>query len=1358
MQNGKNIKVFLSSTFKDMDAERDLIMNRVAPTLQQLLAPQGIAVQFIDLRWGVNTQDADENERENIVLRECISEIRQSRPFFIGLLGDRYGWIPSDESWQVMLDEMTEDERKYIREESKEQKSVTELEMLFGALMDTDSLRRSLFCFRKPAVYEQMDDVARRKFRNQNDEADRKLSLLKQKIIEGCQNAYCSNNIYEYNSKWDGQSLTELEDLGLFLCKTLHAQIMLYEGSDAVENPVNEFQKMADADLMKIAKEGEHYVNCESRENLLNEIAKGYDEDQKPRLIYAHYGYGKTAFLCEAYRSFEAVDDLLIFIHFAYYGDTPSMVLKKWLADPRIHPQHRYGLDEDVEFGELAEEFFHATKDLKMPPLLLIDDLHLMQNVYEFMFGGLQNFCMLIATTEREKMKMFSEWDVEKVLLPPVNANEGGQIVQELMKVKGKSLPQNVLNHLMDAYSEHDELCCGCPLWDVLMVRKLTSLTAYDYEEIRKRGDGDTVIENYLTEMTDEMGKIAPYPEQLFIVFLHDAARFMNFGFLWTSIRLLAASNFGLREQDFQAFAGDHWNQLEFSSLKRWLGDLLTIDSKTGVIDFAYQSYRHIVKYVQHEDDEPFENFYQNITGRMGNLLYENPNDEFASREMGAVAINNPTEEVLKAVLSSTTSLVWPHLVNAAIALSDYGKEFVEWFKIVLNIENDNVVVLAKDIATFLSFTGDKKTAAEIVGIFNIEVAEQIKKGEAYVYEPHNWVDIKYNMSLLLLQGSGLMFEAGDDFMGRLMLSMADEGSAVLNSAIPDYDDYKKLQLYVDDAKSYLEGNIVDIDDFDFDEYSADDLISLAIYLLYSRRSPQKAEQALEAYNRKKGEVVPFSYLDIQANMLHCILEIRRGNYNPIADYYMLLAPQMEHLPDEEAVFAASMFSMLWNIVCKNNLGHADMPKRLAEALHTFRVLLDINNKNGNVASELYLQLSFYNLCSASEFCNETFLYHGDHKSAENLTSMLRDAINDMKHAHNNTAITTTAYSLAYSVLSKYYEQYGDYNSAFYYHKQHEYAVFNNFQRFRDGDPEIVRRYAVALDSTGRLLFQFFHEYDQAEQSAKQAITLFEELFENNPTSMLANDLLVAGYYQMMRLKVNGKIDEAVALGKQILEKVDQNPDSEPDLRNKAMIFDELGEMFDKQGNIDDALASLQAASVILSMTLEADPDNDDKMRSYVINKIRQARVTALSAGDSEKALSFLKYAGEVVEKMTTMMPDSLKVRNIALHYYATHAQVDMVNNDMDSASDYREKIASILNESVFEKGQTADFELLIEFMSMLYQTAIDYNRLEMAEICVGLEYLLKQRALQERIVSIEQVDMASTIQLLNQIDGLKNK
>ncbi|MDD2512453.1 MAG: DUF4062 domain-containing protein, partial [Proteiniphilum sp.] len=75
----KTIRIFLSSTFNDMHAERDLIMQSVYPALQRNLADKDITVQFIDLRWGVNTQDVEETERENVVLRECIEEIRHSR-------------------------------------------------------------------------------------------------------------------------------------------------------------------------------------------------------------------------------------------------------------------------------------------------------------------------------------------------------------------------------------------------------------------------------------------------------------------------------------------------------------------------------------------------------------------------------------------------------------------------------------------------------------------------------------------------------------------------------------------------------------------------------------------------------------------------------------------------------------------------------------------------------------------------------------------------------------------------------------------------------------------------------------------------------------------------------------------------------------------------------------------------------------------------------------------------------------------------------------------------------------------------------------------------------------------------------
>ena len=156
-QNYKNIKIFISSTFCDMDAERDAIMNRVYPAVAQALAPKHIHVDFIDLRWGVSTQQIAENERENHVLRECIDSINESRPFFIGLLGDRYGWVPSQESWDCIIDSMSDHEKQFINQDTAEARSVTELEMLFGSLIDSDNLHRSLFCFRNPAVYEHMD-------------------------------------------------------------------------------------------------------------------------------------------------------------------------------------------------------------------------------------------------------------------------------------------------------------------------------------------------------------------------------------------------------------------------------------------------------------------------------------------------------------------------------------------------------------------------------------------------------------------------------------------------------------------------------------------------------------------------------------------------------------------------------------------------------------------------------------------------------------------------------------------------------------------------------------------------------------------------------------------------------------------------------------------------------------------------------------------------------------------------------------------------------------------------------------------------------------------------------------------------
>ena len=81
-----------------MQAERDWLRLRVFPALEERLRARRTHLEPIDLRWGVETVSAAEDEaKELLVLKVCLAEEARSRPFLIGLLGDRYDWVPPAE-------------------------------------------------------------------------------------------------------------------------------------------------------------------------------------------------------------------------------------------------------------------------------------------------------------------------------------------------------------------------------------------------------------------------------------------------------------------------------------------------------------------------------------------------------------------------------------------------------------------------------------------------------------------------------------------------------------------------------------------------------------------------------------------------------------------------------------------------------------------------------------------------------------------------------------------------------------------------------------------------------------------------------------------------------------------------------------------------------------------------------------------------------------------------------------------------------------------------------------------------------------------------------------------------------------
>ena len=65
-------------------------MRKVFPELRRKCRERQVELVDVDLRWGITEEEAKQGK----VLPICLAEIDRSRPFFMGFIGERYGWVP----------------------------------------------------------------------------------------------------------------------------------------------------------------------------------------------------------------------------------------------------------------------------------------------------------------------------------------------------------------------------------------------------------------------------------------------------------------------------------------------------------------------------------------------------------------------------------------------------------------------------------------------------------------------------------------------------------------------------------------------------------------------------------------------------------------------------------------------------------------------------------------------------------------------------------------------------------------------------------------------------------------------------------------------------------------------------------------------------------------------------------------------------------------------------------------------------------------------------------------------------------------------------------------------------------------
>lgn len=169
------IRVFVSSTFRDLHAEREELVKRVFPQLRKLCEQRGVTWSEVDLRWGITEEQSQRGE----VLPVCLAEIDRCRPFFIGILGERYGWVPGPKHIHAKV------RAAYPWLDRHLEDSVTEMEIWHGVLNHPAGEADAFFYLRDPAYVGRLPEGARQAEDHGTDDATReKLAALKERIRE----------------------------------------------------------------------------------------------------------------------------------------------------------------------------------------------------------------------------------------------------------------------------------------------------------------------------------------------------------------------------------------------------------------------------------------------------------------------------------------------------------------------------------------------------------------------------------------------------------------------------------------------------------------------------------------------------------------------------------------------------------------------------------------------------------------------------------------------------------------------------------------------------------------------------------------------------------------------------------------------------------------------------------------------------------------------------------------------------------------------------------------------------------------------------------------------------------------------
>lgn len=612
--NDRNIRIFISSTFRDMHAERDHLVRFVFPELKEKCRKHGVNLIDVDLRWGVTEEDAEDGKALDI----CLDVIDSCRPYFLGLLGHRYGHIPANHAHSITAQEIyhgvlhndiprqvvnlrsiidgrlegkaltqkqidclvrcyqwNADKGKYLL---KAGASPEELEIIRAAFQQYSTYRRdrSFFFVRSESFTGKLAGENPEDFYETDGENQAKLVVLKQKIIDEGLYSYEYNDVETFGGK--------VRDV---LWERIEAEI-----GEQVGEERGWLEEEAEFHELFMADRTRRFVG---RQDFLDQMHAFCESDNEPSMmvITGESGSGKSALMGRfAEEALNHHPDWLIIPHFL--GASPTSTnLRQTLK--RFCTYLNQQMDTLEEVPEDIKELIHTFPDLlskaaeQRKILIVLDAVNQLENtdsahgMYWLPQDLPANVRVVISTLKGGVFDALRSRRVKPNVkeLTGLNENEISELIADYLKEIRREFPNKQIEQTF-----FEKVKAGIPLHIQVAL-----------EELRVFGD--------IKEFENRVNSLPDNILALFSQVLERIETDFNPELVRDCMSLIACGKHGMTAEELQALLCTHAPRIDQQIQTEKLPDMLWarlyrafsayLFERSGVIDFLHGQLKEAV-------------------------------------------------------------------------------------------------------------------------------------------------------------------------------------------------------------------------------------------------------------------------------------------------------------------------------------------------------------------------------------------------------------------------------------------------------------------------------------------------------------------------------------------------------------------------------------------------------------------------------------------------------------------------------------------------------------------------------------------------------------------------------------------